>query len=163
MATLLTPVCYPLPDNGRPTLSCFALTLAESVRRIDAAHARAEAQAKAENAHPDDAHCLATLTLWHTEFPEGLRTLVRECELFRLTIDLPRDLVKANGDHPLDFWDYAYLCDLLRDALADNPTPPAALRLARALAWVEQAGTALLATQSTILPSEAAPSLCTAA
>lgn len=140
MVALPTPPASSLLDNGQPAISCFLLTQAEVVRRLNLAHERAEAQAKAENAHSDEALHIAKFTLWHTDFPNGLLLLVCDSELFRLTADLPSELLRANGGQQLDLWDYSYVADLLRDWLTSRTLPGDLQNLRRALAWAEQQG-----------------------
>jgi hypothetical protein len=129
---------HPKLANGQPAISCFALSQAELVRRETAAHLRAEQVAAEEEISPYE---IGRFILWHIECPVGLKLTVCDQELFRLTASLPTDLLDMNGGQPLDFWDYAYVADVLREWLTafDHPAGDARC-LRRALAWVEEAG-----------------------
>lgn len=136
---------HPKLANGQPAICCFALSPADLARRVSAAHERAcallaqqppasPAEAAAERAH------LSRYQLWHEDFTLGLKLLVCDTPLYRLTADLPGQLQAANGEQPLDFWDYAYLADVLRELLTSHCHKGDRLHLRRALAWVEQQG-----------------------
>jgi hypothetical protein len=132
---------HPKLANGQPVISCFALSKVELVRREDAAHLRAEQLAVQEETSPWE---IGRFQLWHTECPVGLKLVVCDEELFRLTAFLPTDLLEMNGGQPLDFWDYAYVADVLREWLVALDTPAGDMRnMRRALAWVEERGSGL--------------------
>lgn len=145
MATLPTSTYSPLLDNGQPAISCFGLSIDEIVERQNFAYERAKAKAQAEGADEEDAHAIASMTLWHADFPDGLFLYISDNDLFRVTADLPGELYVANGCRELDLYDYGYVADILRERLTSCVlTPGDAQNLRRALAWVEQAGAALL-------------------
>jgi hypothetical protein len=132
---------HPKLSNGQPAISCFALSQAELLRRENAAHLRAEKLAVQEEV---SAYEIGRFQLWHVECPLGLRLVVCDQELFRVTAFLPADLLEMNGGQPLDFWDYAYVADVLREQLATGNDPVGDVRcLRRALAWVEEKGSGL--------------------
>lgn len=128
----------PLLDNGQPAISCFAISQAELVRRQTAAHLRAEAISQQEETEP---YVVGRTQLWHEECPQGLVLAVCDEQLFRLTAFLPFVLLEMNGGQPLDFYDYGYVADVLRDAL-QSPAFGAgdAQLLRRGLAWAEEQG-----------------------
>jgi hypothetical protein len=141
---------HPKLTNGQPAISCFNLTWVELKRRNDLAHQRAEEKAKVlakEEPSQDVIEHYAAVsraTMWHTDFPDGLKMLVCDTELFELTARLPMDLEDANAGEPLDFWDCGYLADLLRELLAEQYRPAGdRLCLKRALAWIEKRGSGL--------------------
>lgn len=138
---------HPTLANGQPAISCFALSWEQLKQRNDAAHSRATeelrkvSQGLADHELYDRLTEIAHRTLWHTDFPAGFKFLVCDVELFELVARLPLDLEEANGGKPLDFWDYAYLADLLREMLTRaSATKGDRQNLKRALAWVEQQG-----------------------
>ena len=132
---------HPKLANGQPAISCFALSQPEMLRREEAAHRRAERLAKQEQTHPYE---IGRFQLWHVECPLGLRLVVCDNELFRLTAYLPADLLEMNGGQPLDFFDYGYVADVLRELLHEASLLRGdAQNLRRALAWVEERGSSL--------------------
>jgi len=137
-----------------PVVSCFTLPIDELVQRQNFAYERAKAQAQTEGADAEDARAIASMTLWHSEFSNGLYMCIRDNELFRVAADLPGELLVANGMRELDFYDYGYVADVLRERLASSVvTAGDAQNLRRALAWVEQTGAALLpSTHASMLP-----------
>lgn len=125
-----------------PAISCFALPVAELHRRYDVAEAQEEDKRKQYD-RPDGLY--GREIMWHPSFPAECVAMLSNMPLHEVgpwMQDCHAD--SHNEGKPLDFTDYCYLADVLREGLAGNPTPLAALRLARALAWVEQAGSALL-------------------
>lgn len=141
---------HPKLANGQPAISCFNLNWAELKRRNDVAHQRAAKEARElSKGQPEQALLeqyaqVARSILWHTDFADGLRLLVCDRELFEVAAGLPLDLEGANGEQPLDFWDYGYVADLLRELLATQGLPKGdRLCLKRALAWVEEKGSGL--------------------
>lgn len=129
---------FPKLAKGRPVVSCFALSKEELVARQDAAHARAEQLAQKEGVNSYD---LGRFLLWHVECPFGLKATICDEELFRLTAFLPETLQEMNGGQPLDFFDYGYVADVVREYLAESSCLPGdAQNLRRALAWAEQQG-----------------------
>jgi hypothetical protein len=165
MVAIATPVpqasIHPLLASGQPAISCFSLPIDELVSRQNFAYERAKAQAQAEGVDDEDAQEIARMTLWHSEFPAGFFLYVSDNDLFRVAADLPNELFVANGCRELDFYDYGYVADVLRERLASVClTQGDAQNLRRALAWVEQTGTALLpAEQPTLTASKPAPAL----
>jgi hypothetical protein len=142
---------HPKLANGQPVISCFTISLTELVRRSMAAHERAQ-EVAAQQGATSAADFVEELTaagrnqLWHADFPTGLKLLVCDNELFRLTADLPSQLLEANGGQPLDFFDYGYVADVLREWVTDAALLPGEGQLMRrALAWVEKQGSGLLA------------------
>lgn len=140
----------PKLDNGQPAISCFLLNWAELKRRNDLAHERAAKELRkisvglANNELYEHLAEIAHNTLWHTDYPAGLKMRVCDTELFEVAARLPLDLLDANGGEPLDFWDYGYVADLLREMLSEGQLPQGdRLCLKRALAWVEQRGSGL--------------------
>jgi hypothetical protein len=154
---------HPLLANGQPAVSCFGMHIDEIVQRQNFAYERAKAKAQAEGADEQDAQDIASMTLWHGFFPDGICLYISDNDLFRVTADLPGELFAANGCRELDFYDYGYVADILRERLASCVlTQGDAQNLRRALAWVEQAGAALLPTVQAHLTAalpEAAPAL----
>jgi hypothetical protein len=132
----------PLLSAGHYALaiSCYGLTTSEYHRRLDLAE-DLEEQLRERHNHPDGRY--GREIMWHPAFADDYVTLISETALTKVTIICQGLAGYYNQGRPLDLIDYGYLRDLLIEALADNPTPLAALRLARALAWVEQAGAAL--------------------
>jgi hypothetical protein len=127
-----------------PVISCVALPIAEFHRRSDAAE-DLEEQMQLQCGRPDGRY--GREIMWHPLFIDEYVSVVKETALVETTL-MHQDLAQYfNQGRPLDSTDYGYLADILRDALAAGPSAQAALRLARALAWVEQAGAALLATE----------------
>jgi hypothetical protein len=142
-------------QNTAPAISCFALPVAELHRRYDVAEAQVEAKCTKYN-RPNGQY--GREIMWHPSFPDECVAMLSHMPLHEIgpwMLDCHAD--SHNDSHPLDFTDYCYLADVLREGLANNPTPLAALRLNRALAWIEQAGTALLATQAVMTPTDNAP------
>jgi len=125
-------------------ISCYGLPYDEYHRRIDAAEDLQE-QMQAQYNRPDGTY--GREIMWHPAFPDEYVASVGGSSLVEVTVIHQKLASYYNQGRPLDLTDYGYLRDLLAEALADNPTPLAALRLARALSWVEQAGAALLAEQ----------------
>jgi hypothetical protein len=143
-----------------PALSCFALTLAEYCDRVDAAKELEEQM----QAHYNNKHAYGREILWHPAFAAEYVAMIGKMPLTEVACWHSGLDTWCHDSKPLDLLDYCFLADVLREGLADNPTPVAALRLNRALAWVEQAGTALLAQQAALLPqaSEAVPHMAAA-
>lgn len=161
MVAIATPVSqasiHPLLANGQPAVSCFNLPIDELVQRQNLAYKRAKAQAQAEGADEGDAQSIASMTLWHGEFSTGIFLYISDNDLFRVAADLPGQLLRANGCRNLDFYDYGYVADVLRERLTSvYLTLGDAQNLRRALAWVEQAGAALLAGQAAMMPAASA-------
>lgn len=145
--------------NGQPTISCFGMHIDEIVQRQNFAYERAKAKAEAEGVCEQDAKDIASMTLWHGEFSTGIFLYISDNDLFRVAADLPGELYVANGCRDLDFYDYGYVADVLRERLASCVlTAGDAQNLRRALAWVEQAGTTLLAEQAALVPVASATS-----
>lgn len=128
-----------------PAISCFALPVAEFLRRTDEAEDQEE-QLREQYKQPSGGY--GREILWHPAFAAEFCAIISKTPLYEVAVFL--------GTHP--FWreeaigryDYDFLADVLREGLAGNPTPLAALRLNRALAWVEQAGTALLPSEQAL-------------
>jgi hypothetical protein len=136
-----------------PAISCFALTQEQADRRVDAAKDYVE-QLCLRNDKPVEKASTsgyARETMWHPAFAAEYVALISKMSLYEVALWGNGLAGWANNNKPLDLLDYCYLADVLREGLADNPTPLAALRLGRALAWVEQAGTKLLPTQAAML------------
>ena len=132
-----------------PAISCFALPVMELHRRNDVAEQQEEDK-RTQYSQPDGQY--GREIMWHPSFPAECVAIFSNMPLHEVgpwLLDCHADC--HNDGEPLDFTDYCYLADVLREGLANNPTPLAALRLSRALAWVEQAGTKLLATQVALL------------
>ncbi|MGI4736118.1 MAG: hypothetical protein ACRYG7_13155 [Janthinobacterium lividum] len=137
--------------NGQPAISCFTLEWAELKRRNDLAHERAAAKSEERASDMPDLEAIehykaiARRTMWHTDFLTGLKLLVCDTQLFELAACLPMDLKDANAGEPLDFWDFAYLADMLRELLTQGHCIGKGDRLClkRALAWVEGHGSGL--------------------
>ena len=121
------------PAVSGPTDSMWA-------RRTEAAEAREEAlQREHGNEFP-----YGQEILWHPLFPAEYVAAVSRVPLTEVS-EVQENLADwANQGHALDYYDYQYLADTLRDALANEPTELAALRLRRALTWVEQASALLM-------------------
>jgi len=136
--------------NGQPAISCLGLSWAELKQRNDLAYERGVAEMRnldkslTDNELYDQYALVAQGILWHTEFPIGLRLCVCDMELFEVAARLPLDLVAANGGEPLDFFDYAYVADVLREWLCDTTLAAGDMQnLRRALAWAEHKGSGL--------------------
>ncbi|MDO7886007.1 hypothetical protein [Hymenobacter cheonanensis] len=160
ISALYTPPVATLLHTVVPAVSCYGLPHDEYHRRIDAAEDLQE-QMQAQYNRPDGRY--GREIMWHPAFADEYVASIGGTSLVEVAVIHQKLASYYNQGRPLDLIDYGYLRDLLAEALADNPTPLAALRLARALAWVEQAGAALLATQAAPPPSEAAPALSAAA
>jgi hypothetical protein len=125
------------PSPAALTVSCFGLPLAEFLRRTDAAEAL-EAAKRAEFGKPEANY--GREIMWHPAFAAECVALLSNMPLPEITTWLREGLAETmHKGGSLDLTDYGYLADVLREGLASEPTPLAALRLARALAWVEQA------------------------
>lgn len=149
-------------QTAAPAISCFALPVEELHRRYDVAEAQEEDKCTQYN-QPDGQY--GREIMWHPSFPAECVAMLSNMPLHEIgpwMQDCHAD--SHNEGKPLDFTDYCYLADVLREGLASNPTPLAALRLARALAWVEHEGTTLLAKQVTLVgaPTGAAPLMAAA-
>jgi len=131
-----------------PAISCFLLPKAQYFSRLDAAEEREE---NLQVRYNRGTGRYGLEIMWHPSFSAEYVAVMSKMPLHEISTWQDELASWANGGQELDLIDYCYLADVLREGLADNPTPLAALRLARALAWVEQAGTKLLATQSTLL------------
>jgi len=132
-----------------PAISCFLLPKAQFFSRLDAAEEREE---NVQLRYNRTAGRYGLEIMWHPAFSAEYVAVMSKMPLHEIST-WQEGLAKwANGEQELDLIDYCYLADVLREGLADNPTPLAALRLGRALAWIEQAGTKLLATQAALLP-----------
>ena len=144
-------LCQPasaIPTNSL-LISCQSLSREELTQREAAAHARAEAEATLEQPDsPGERHAAARAIgaqyLWHVDFPDHFPQQLTCLDLFRLTAELPDLLRELNGGKELDAHDFGYVADVLRGALAKQPTADLRLLQERALAWVEHAGAALL-------------------
>ena len=135
-APLLLALCQPSAPT-RPEL-----TGSEWARRTDAAEAREE---ELQQEH-HTTHAYGREILWHPLFPEEYVACLSKLPLAEVA-QLQGQLAGwCNQDRPLDRYDYAYLTDVLHEALASQPTELAALRLRRALACIEQASALLLPT-----------------
>ncbi|MGI4872062.1 MAG: hypothetical protein ACRYFX_12895 [Janthinobacterium lividum] len=132
--------------NAPGALSLLGLGLAVFQAQERAAIERAEAQAaravglETLRQEPGYADYEGLHILWHPEFPSGLRLHCCDTPLYRLAIELPARLQAWNNGQPLDWTDYRYLADVLRELLADAKTRQERLNLGRALVWVEDAG-----------------------
>lgn len=149
------PLVLALCEPGAPALG---LTGSEWHHRTDAAEAYEEAL-QHEHGHE---HTYGREILWHPLFPAEYVTCVSKMPLMEVSefhVGLPG---WCNQGRALDGHDYYYLADCLREALASQPTELAALRLRRALAWVEQA-LALLRPTSWPAATPDRPTLATAA
>lgn len=133
---LLLALCQPSAP-ARPEL-----TGSEWARRTDAAEAREEAL---QQEHQSE-HAYGREILWHPLFPEEYVACVSKMPLAEVAVMQGQLAGWCNQDRPLDRYDYAYLTDVLREALASQPTELATLRLRRALACIEQASALLLPT-----------------
>lgn len=151
------PLMLALCEPSAPVLP--GLMGSEWERRTDAAEAR-------ENALQQEygnEHAYGREILWHLLFPAEYVALVSEMPLAEVASYHTLRLAEwCNQGRALDGHDYQYLTDVLREALASQPTELAALRLRRALAWVEQA-TALLRPTSWPTATPDRPTLATAA
>jgi hypothetical protein len=126
-------------------ISCLTLPMAELHRRIDAAEEQEEAK-RAQHGQLTTAY--GREIMWHPAFATECVALLSNMPLWEIgpwLLDCHADLV--NEGRTLDLTDYGYLADVLREGLASNPTPLAALRLERALTWVERHATQLSAQQ----------------
>lgn len=130
-----------------PAISCFALPLAEYERRTDAAETREEQLQTQYN----NKGAYGREILWHPAFSAEYVAIVSGMPLTEVACWHYHLDTWCLDKQPLDLLDYCFLADSLREGLANNPTPLAALRLGRALAWVEQAGTVLLVEQAALL------------
>lgn len=160
MTTTNTSTASPPTVPASPILPTYGITRAEYWRRTDAAEDLAEQR---EQESTRLSKCFGSEILWHPDFTAGFVRSISCMGLHEVEAFLSNDLANGlNGGRPLDHADYRYLFDCLREGLADNPTPLAALRLARALAWVEQAADAPLPNAQPHLTAsqpEAAPAL----
>lgn len=129
-----------------PVVSCFALPLSEYHHRTDTAEDLEEQM----QAHYNNKSAYGREILWHPAFPAEYVAIVCNLPLTEVSCWHHGLDTWCHNKKPLDLLDYCFLADVLREGLANNPTPVAALRLVRALAWVEQAGTALLAEQAAL-------------
>jgi hypothetical protein len=141
---------HPKLTNGQPAISCLNLNATELYRRVNAAHDKADklvAALPCELAGEDlvsEAIRISRHILWHADFADGLRLWVCDNQLFRLVADLPSQLQEANNEQRLDFYDYGYVADVLRELLTEYGLPKGdRLCLKRALAWVEERGSGL--------------------
>lgn len=136
-----------------PAISCFALPQKQADSRVDAAEDYVEQMCLHYGRPVEKASTsnFARETMWCPAFPAEYVALISKMPLHEIALWGQSLAGWANHNKPLDLVDYCYLADVLREGLADTPAPLAALRLARALAWVEQAGTNLLATQAALL------------
>jgi len=144
--------------SAPPVVSCFALPLAEYHRRTDAAEDLEEQM----QAHYNNKGAYGREILWHPVFSAEYVAVVSNLPLTEVSCWHHGLDTWCHDKKPLDLLDYCYLADCLREGLANNPTPLAALRLARALAWIEQAAEELLPTAQPHLTAdlpEAAPAL----
>lgn len=144
-----------------PVVSCAALSSAEYFQRTDAAERQALALGAQHNI-AEAGH--GREIIWHRDFPAELIATVSRMPLHEITQWLRvgewgrvGEQQDADNDRAalLDFTDYGYLADVLREGLANNPTQLAALRLARALAWAEQEGAALLPQEHAVMKAVA--------
>lgn len=151
-----------LPAVAAPALSCLRLPTAEYHRRVSQAEAQ-EAQQQQKYGHPDAQY--GREIMWHPSFAAEFVTAMGHLPLQEVCMWLDGYLAAAyNGGAALDLIDYGYLADVLRDSLASNPAPLAALRLSRTLAWVNMEGERLLAAPiPALLATVAAPFPMTAA
>lgn len=127
-----------LSGQGNPAISLTHIGLRLLLEREQAATRRAQALAAQEFEPGElkkDADWFGRGILWHDAFPQGLRLLVCDTPLYRLTALLSFDLPSMNNG-PLDYYDYGYVADVLRELLADCQTWQEELALSRALAWV---------------------------
>lgn len=132
-----------------PLISCTALATAELHRRADLAESQQEAMQATYN-RPSAVY--GREIMWHPAYAAECVAQFSGMPLYEVgpwLLDCQADA--CNAGQALDLTDYGYLADVLREGLASNPTPLAALRLGRALAWVEQAGAALLPTAQGLL------------
>lgn len=130
-------------------ISCFLLPAAEWQHRTDLAEDAADALCEKHN-RPEGRY--GREILWHGLFPAEFVASLGNMPLPEITVWLS---CLDNEGQPLDLLDYAYLADVLREGLADNPAPLAALRLRRALTWIKQAGSQLLAPPAQPTPAQA--------
>jgi hypothetical protein len=131
-----------------PAISCLLLPKAQYFSRLDAAEEREE---NLQVRYNRETGRYGLEIMWHPTFSAEYVAVMSKMPLHEISTWQEGLAGWANGEQELDLIDYCYLADVLREGLADNPTPLAALRLERALTWIEQAGTKLLATQSTLL------------
>lgn len=136
-----------------PALSCLHLPATEYHRRVAQAEAMEEQQQQ-EYGQLDSQY--GREIMWHPAFAAEFVTSMGNIPLREVGVWLDGYLAKDyNNGTALDLIDYSYLADVLRDSLAESSVPRAALRLSRALAWVEMEGARLLAapTAHAFLPS----------
>lgn len=155
----------PVATFGAPILALCAPSDPAACQRGDVWAQRTEAAEAREEAlqqqHGNE-HAYGREILWHPSFPEEYLALIERMPLREIS-DFHAHLAGLfNQNRPLDAHDYAYLADVLREALADEPTPLAELRLRRALAWLEQVDTTPALPWPTP-PTPAAPALALAA
>jgi hypothetical protein len=124
-------------------ISCFNLPTSEHNNRINAAQDREE---KKQIMYQKPTCCYGREIIWHPCFAAEFIGSISEIPLYDIGVTLRNAHLDWNDKVAFDLLDYCYLADVLREGLANNPTPLAALRLTRALTWVEQAGAALLPT-----------------
>jgi hypothetical protein len=145
---------------AEPLLPTYGIAYAEYWNRIEAAEELA-AQKQQDSGRPNAAY--GTEILWHPDFAVGCVRSLSCMPLHEVEPFFGGNLAQTlNVGRPLDRADFLYLADCLREGVADNPTPLAALRLARALAWVERATEALLLSEQPHLTAsqfDAAPAL----
>jgi hypothetical protein len=141
---------HPKLANGQPAISCFGLSSSLLDQRSTRAQGRLDKQIKEipkglpENEFIMECAAVMRSILWHDDFVHGLKFLVCDKLLYRVTADLPSQLEEANDNEPLDFWDYGYVADMLRELLRQLDTPKGDRQnLRRALAWVEERGSGL--------------------
>lgn len=133
-----------------PLISCFALPEAEYYRRAQKAIDKEKSKRAKYNRPNANYGCEI---LWHPAFAAEYVAIVSGMQLPEIAPWLRTDGMRQEVETgptpeghfvPYDFFDCCYLADVLRDGLAGAPSASAALRLARALAWMEGAGAALL-------------------
>lgn len=142
-------------------VSCFALAAAEIDRRKEVAQSR---EIELCATHRSQSGRYGREILWHPDFAADCVAIVSDLPLPEVTAWLASELPGyANEGTPLDLTDYCYLADVLREGLANSPTPLARVRLERALMWVEQTGADILKPKPTLAPAEAVRSPALAA
>lgn len=136
--------------TASPLVSCFALPEAEYYRRAQKAIDKEEGKRAKYNRPNANYGCEI---LWHPAFAAEYVAIVSGMQLPEIAPWLRTDGMRQEVETgpaseglfaPYDFYDCCYLADVLRDGLAGAPGALAALRLARALAWMERTGEALL-------------------